>query len=196
MITQTVRADDGGKEGKWVGLSIALILLLAVMLLPHHQSISKAQALDAHQVSVNDLAGPELAMVAELRLAHEEIRNIHQDNLDFGVHSELLWPDMVELEEIWLAPFVHDKSWEHKGRHNWQVIAPAFYLGIRQMEQGTAHVVLYSGEHEPDIWFALSPKAKAMSASAELSTEALIDAGWTQVVFALSVQNQTDNHLH
>ena len=97
MISQSVHADDGGREGKWMALLIVLILAIAALLLPYHQAISNKKVLANHQISIKDLPSVELAMLAELRLAHEEIRNIHQYSHELesdefeGVHS---WTEM------------------------------------------------------------------------------------------------------
>ncbi|MCW8331738.1 hypothetical protein MD588_23335 [Photobacterium sp. SDRW27] len=190
MNSQTVLPDDGGREGKWVALSIAVILLVATALIPYHQTASQQDELALHQISIQDLPSLELAMIADLRLAHEEIRNLRQDNLEFKGTD--YWPQVNELEELWLAPFVQDKSWEHKGKHQWKKIADGFYLGKRQLEEGSASVILHSQYQQPDIWLDLNGKAGTWVASTPLSVSALIDAGWIQVVFSA----QEDVHLH
>ncbi|MEF1281374.1 hypothetical protein QTO05_20010 [Vibrio fortis] len=38
MIIQSVRADTGGREGKWVALIIASILGFATLAIPYHQA--------------------------------------------------------------------------------------------------------------------------------------------------------------
>ncbi|MGC3836695.1 DUF6162 family protein [Moritella viscosa] len=147
MISQSVHADDGGREGKWVALLIVLILAIAALLLPYHQAISNKKVLANHQISIKDLRSVELAMIAELRLAHEEIRNIHQDSLELeSVEFEGvdIWPDMAELKELWLAPFIIDKSWERKGKHDWRKVAPALYQGIPALTTGSVAVLLNS----------------------------------------------------
>ncbi len=79
MITQKIRPDNGSREGKWVALTIAGILAVSSALLPYHQNeVEHAEALE-HQVLMTDLGQEELAMVAELKLAHEEIRDLHID---------------------------------------------------------------------------------------------------------------------
>ena len=194
MIRQSVASDNGGKEGKWVGGIIVSILLLATVLLPYHQNKIKSQPLDAHQIAITELSPDELAMVAELRLAHEEIRNINQDSREFDNQNR--WPNMAELSELWLAPFIEDKSWERKGRHQWQHLNGAFYQGIRSETQGASSVVLNSNNPEPDIWLALSQDTTPLviNKDAVFETQQLIDNGWTQIVFHndSNEQSQTD----
>ncbi|MEC6908745.1 DUF6162 family protein [Photobacterium piscicola] len=183
MIRQSVSSDNGSKEGKWVGGIIVSILLLATILLPYHQNKTKSQQLDTHQIAVTELSSEELAMVAELRLAHEEIRNLNQDSREFNHQNH--WPNMAELSELWLAPFIEDKSWERKGRHQWQHINGAVYQGLRREKQGSSSVVLNSGSIEPDIWLALSKNTTPLIINDEgvFEPQQLIDRGWTQIVF-------------
>lgn len=188
MNSQTVHTDDGGREGKWVALSICLILVIAAILLPYHQQTAKQHSLSTHQVFIKDLAADELAMIAELRLAHEEIRNLRQDSIEFAGTER--WADIAELEALWLAPFIQDKSWERKGKHLWSKIAPAIYQGVPQLESGSASVVLNSMQQEPEIWLFLDKKIQPAIAG-DVVTEkvpfqprVLIEAGWKQVVFA------------
>ncbi|KJG59698.1 hypothetical protein UA38_00540 [Photobacterium kishitanii] len=194
MIRQTVPSDNGGKEGKWVGGIIVAILFLATVLLPFHQDKTKSQQLDAHQIAITELSPDELAMVAELRLAHEEIRNLNQDSREFDNKNH--WPDMAELSELWLAPFIEDKSWERKGRHQWQHIDGAIYQGLRTEKQGASSVVLNSNSPDPDIWLALSRDTipLVINREAVFETQQLIDRGWTQIVFRSDSDEQVQPH--
>ena len=190
MISQSVHADDGGREGKWVALLIVLILAIAALLLPYHQAISHKKVLANHQISIKDLPSVELAMIAELRLAHEEIRNIHQDSLELeSVEFEGgdIWPDMAELKELWLAPFIIDKSWERKGKHDWRKVAPALYQGIPALTTGSVAVLLNSQDTRPEVWLALDIPIPAPMTANAINADDLINAGWKQVVF-------TDDH--
>lgn len=190
MTIETVSSDNGGREGKWVALSIMVILLFSALLLPFHQAAEQPQTLASYQVSVKDLAPQELAIIADLRLAHEEIRNIHQDNIDLeGIKS---WPDISELEALWLAPFYRDKSWEYKGRHDWQQIGGSAYQGLRQLREGSASVILLFSQQQPVIWLDLSGNATPFANQSSVTEPALIEAGWKQVVFTA----QEDNHHH
>ncbi|MDX2321097.1 MAG: hypothetical protein QNK26_10950 [Moritella sp.] len=191
MISQSVHADDGGREGKWVALIIVVILATAALLLPYHQAATSDKVLASHQISIKDLATVELAMIGELRLAHEEIRNIHQDRIEFegaeleniGLESTDAWPEMAELDELWLAPFIIDKSWERKGKHAWRKVAPALYQGIPALTTGSVAVILNSQAARPDMWLALDMPNPAPMMGSMLNTAELISAGWKQVVF-------------
>jgi len=198
MISQSVHADDGGREGKWVALLITLILVFAALLLPYHQTASSEKVLASHQISIKDLPSVELAMIAELRLAHEEIRNIHQDSVEFEGMD--VWPGMAELKELWLAPFISDKSWERKGEHQWRNVGPALYQGIPALTTGSVAVLLSSQAPRPEVWLALDMPTPTPMAETTLNTAALINAGWKQVVFADDSDSDhaehTDNDSH
>lgn len=200
MITESVKSDDGGTEGKWVALAIAVILAVAFLALPHHQSGGTKLELAAHQISVKDLSSEDLAMVADLRLAHEEIRNLFQDNQDsIDVSSrqasqqtdDQFWPSIEALESLWLPPFVKDKSWEHKGRHHWQHVSNGAYLGVPLHLDTAKPVILISQHVEPEIWFYLASDNSTFEKPATLSSSALTDAGWIQVSFGEKAQNHT-----
>lgn len=197
MISQSVHPDDGGREGKWVALIIIAILAVAALLLPYHQTESSERVLASYQISIKDLPTVELAMIAELRLAHEEIRNIHQDSLELEsveFESVDLWPGMAELDELWLAPFISDKSWERKGKHDWRKVAPALYQGIPTLITGSVAVLLNSQDARPEVWLALDMPTPAPMTASALNTDDLISAGWTQVVFA--DDSDSDNTAH
>ncbi|HIF9421821.1 TPA: DUF6162 family protein [Photobacterium damselae] len=199
MITQSVRSDNGGREGKWVALSIATILAVSASLLPYHQAAQEEQLLAAHQQAVADLNTENIAMVAELRLAHEEIRNLYTDNQIDSASSKLaLWPDLKELEALWLAPFVQDQSWERKGKHQWEKVTNSVYFGMNTLQKGANSVVLISEYEEPEIWFAQdfdnAMTATSLSSFTDLKTirTKLIADNWQQVVF----DSHSASHQH
>ncbi|WP_045375836.1 DUF6162 family protein [Vibrio campbellii] len=183
MITQKVRPDNGSREGKWVALTIAGILAISTLLLPYHQTESEHTEALAHQVLITDLEQEELAMIAELKLAHEEIRDLHID--------EGQWPEISELEEFWVAPFVKDQSWQRKGSHQWQKLDAGLYIGVRQGEKGSASMLLDSRHEQADIW--LSTSASAEHLSHLIQQEERKQNGWHQVVL---MPSSTATHAH
>ena len=66
MSVQKVRPDDGNREGKWVALTIAVILGSAAILMPYHQVATEKPDIQAHQVLITDLHQNELGLIAEL----------------------------------------------------------------------------------------------------------------------------------
>ncbi|WP_045499616.1 DUF6162 family protein [Vibrio hyugaensis] len=184
MITQKIRPDNGNREGKWVALTIAGILAVSTILLPHHQTETEHTDVKSHQVLITDLEQEELAMIAELKLAHEEIRDIHIDANE--------WPPISELEEFWVAPFVQDQSWQRKGSHQWQQLDAGIYLGIRQDEKGAASMLLDSRNEHADIWFIQSTTMVSDFSLVKVSERQ--KQGWQQIV--LVPASSSNAHAH
>ncbi|OZS43296.1 DUF6162 family protein [Photobacterium sanguinicancri] len=196
MITQKVHSDNGGREGKWVALSIILILLVSAVLLPYHKQQSTTAELAQHQIAVADIEQKSLGLIADLRLAHEEVRNLYFDALEQQVNvtdvdltdsTVSQWVNIAELRDMWLPPFIEDKSWEFQGKHQWTLIAPATYQGIAQTHDGAKSLVLIAAHEEPEIWLDLNNNAAPMMASdTVISDQMLIDASWIQIAFEQS----------
>jgi hypothetical protein len=178
MKSQVVRSEDGGKEGTWIAFLITLILLVGWVLLPFNQAFHASSELAKHQLSILQLAPKQLTMVADLRLAHEEIRNIYIDTDQ--------WATIEALEQSWLAPFVKDKSWQHQGKHQWTQIMKGIYQGVPEI--GDVRFLLISRQKEVALWLDIQGNASLLMAQTRLPeiaslTNELINAGWLQVVF-------------
>ncbi|MEZ8195765.1 DUF6162 family protein [Vibrio cortegadensis] len=201
MIVQTVKSNTGSSEGRWVGGIIAVILLVATIAIPFHQQSSKQHGLESHQISVKDLHQDDLAMIAELRLAFEEIKDLrldaievnreqHQSNRELSNASSrkvlAFSPSVRELEENWIAPFVHDKSWVRKGEHHWSNLGNGFYFGRRVASDGAANVVLNTQLSSPDIW--LANETSLLDVDGSISLQILRDKRWKQVAFIVSTE--------
>ncbi|WP_281222965.1 DUF6162 family protein [Photobacterium sanguinicancri] len=196
MITHKVHSDNGGREGKWVALSIILILLVSAVLLPYHKQQSTTAELAQHQIAVADIEQKSLGLIADLRLAHEEVRNLYFDALEQQVNvtdvdltdsTVSQWVNIAELRDMWLPPFIEDKSWEFQGKHQWTLIAPATYQGIAQTHDGAKSLVLIAAHEEPEIWLDLNNNAAPITASEKvISDQMLIDASWIQIAFEQS----------
>jgi len=190
MIIQPVISQNKGNESYWIAFLCFLILAIGALLLPFNSASHQHQQLKPYQVEVSDLTSTPLAMIGELRLAHEEIYYSYQANST--------WMSVSELEENWIAPFVKDKTWQHQGQHQWSLVASGTYQS--NPAQGGVRYLLNSQNSRPDIWLDLEQKATLLS-SPELSSslspfdaKKLIESGWTQVVFAPE-QNKTP-HSH
>ncbi|MFA0502980.1 hypothetical protein AB4496_29545, partial [Vibrio sp. 10N.222.46.A1] len=97
------------------------------------------------------------AMLSELRLAHEEIRDLRMD-LDGD------WPSVVSLKDEWVAPFVEDQSWKRKGSHTWLLDERGYYFSTpsehatsseyaAQSDHGFADsFILNANSVSPEIW--------------------------------------------
>ena len=146
--------------------------------MPYNQAFRHSYHLAKHQVSIEALAPKQLTMVADLRLAHEEIRNIYLDSQQ--------WATVEELQANWLAPFVKDKSWTHQGKHQWLQIAKGIYQGVPEI--GSVRFLLISHQQQVELWFDVKGRAEllmplAVPQQASLLTNKLIGFGWLQVVF-------------
>ncbi|MEZ9448970.1 hypothetical protein AB4184_16070 [Vibrio splendidus] len=186
MMIQGVRADTGGREGKWVGLIIVFILSFATVAIPFHQAESHVKAVLDHQILVTDVEQENLAMLSELRLAHEEIRDLRMD-------SDGEWPSVVSLKDEWVAPFVEDQSWKHKGYHTWLLDERGYYFSTpseyaAQSEHGFADsFILNANSVSPEIWIFFGGVA---SQPTNFDENTLESSGWKMVV------NESEVELH
>ncbi|MEZ9438704.1 DUF6162 family protein [Vibrio atlanticus] len=198
MMIQSVRADTGGREGKWVGLIIIFILCLATVAIPFNQAESHIEVTLDHQVLVTDVEQENLAMLSELRLAHEEIRDLRVD-----LDGE--WPSVVSLKDEWVAPFVEDQSWKRKGSHTWLLDERGYYFSTpteyaTPSEQATPNThgfadsfVLNANSVSPEIWIFFGGVA---SQPTQFDENTLESAGWKLVVNESEVSEQHDAASH
>ncbi|KPL98971.1 DUF6162 family protein [Vibrio splendidus] len=192
MMIQGVRADTGGREGKWVGLIIVFILSFATIAIPFHQAETHVKAVLDHQILVTDVEQENLAMLSELRLAHEEIRDLRMD-------SDGEWPSVVSLKDEWVAPFVEDQSWKRKGSHTWLLDARGYYFSTpsdyaAQSDHGFADsFILNANSVSPEIWIYLGGVAKQ---PATFDQHTLESTGWKLVVNESEVADQHDASSH
>ena len=191
MMIQSVRADTGGREGKWVGLIIVFILCFATVAIPFHQAESHVKPVLDHQILVTDVEQENLAMLSELRLAHEEIRDLHMD-------SDGEWPSVASLKDEWVAPFVEDQSWKRKGSHAWVLDERGYYFSApsesaAQSEHGFADsFILNANSVFPEIWIYFGGVAEQPSTFEQHTLES---AGWKMVVNESEVE-QHDASSH
>ncbi|MEZ9266224.1 hypothetical protein AB9R79_06835 [Vibrio splendidus] len=198
MMIQSVRADTGGREGKWVGLIIVFILSFATVAIPFHQAETHVKAVLDHQILVTDVEQENLAMLSELRLAHEEIRDLRMD-------SDGEWPSVVSLKDEWVAPFVEDQSWKRKGSHTWLLDEHGYYFSTPS-EQATSSEYAAQSDHgfadsfilnansvSPEIWIFFGGVAKQ---PATFDQHTLDSTGWKLVVNESEVADQHDASSH
>lgn len=196
-MIQGVRADTGGREGKWVGLIIVFILSFATVTIPFHQAESHMKAVLEHQILVTDVEQENLAMLSELRLAHEEIRDLRMD-------SDGEWPSVASLKDEWVAPFVEDQSWKRKGSHAWVLDERGYYFSApseqatsseyaAQSEYGFADsFILNANSVSPEIWIFFGGVVKQ---PATFDQHTLESAGWKMVVNESEIeQHHKDAH--
>lgn len=198
MMIQSVRADTGGREGKWVGLIIVFILCFAAVAIPFHQAESHVKAVLDHQILVTDVEQENLAMLSELRLAHEEIRDLRMD-------SDGEWPSVASLKDEWVAPFVEDQSWKRKGSHAWLLDERGYYFSTpseystpseqaTHPDHGSADsFILNANSVSPEIWIFLGGVAKQ---PATFDQHSLESTGWKMVVNESEIEQHHESDAH
>lgn len=198
MMIQGVRADTGGREGKWVGLIILFILSFSTVAIPFHQAESHVKAVLDHQILVTDVEQENLTMLSELRLAHEEIRDLRMD-------SDGEWPSVASLKDEWVAPFVEDQSWKRKGSHAWVLDERGYYFSSPS-EQATSSEYAEKSDHgfadsfilnansvSPEIWIFLGGIAKQ---PATFDQHTLESTGWKMVVNESEIEQHHESDAH
>lgn len=187
MIIQPVNSNNGGQEGKWIAFLCALIIGVGALLLPYNSASEAHQDVAQHQLPINSLTSLPLSMIADLRLADEEIRYMHE--------STQQWLSVAQLEADWIAPFVKDKSWLHQGEHLWLQVVPGVYQSTPA--KGGIRYLLNSRDTHLDIWVDLSEQATLLSVDSDQETQLqdadFIKLGWKQVLFKSEVD---DAHAH
>ncbi|NAZ47183.1 hypothetical protein GL178_13230 [Vibrio toranzoniae] len=192
MMIQGVRADTGGREGKWVGLIILFILSFSTVAIPFHQAESHVKAVLDHQILVTDVEQENLAMLSELRLAHEEIRDLRMD-------SDGEWPSVASLKDEWVAPFVEDQSWKRKGSHAWVLDERGYYFSspseqATPTDHGSADsFILNANSVSPEIWIFLGGVAKQ---PATFDQHTLESTGWKMVVNESEIEQHHESDAH
>lgn len=192
MMIQGVRADTGGREGKWVGLIILFILSFSTVAIPFHQAESHVKAVLDHQILVTDVEQENLAMLSELRLAHEEIRDLRMD-------SDGEWPSVASLKDEWVAPFVEDQSWKRKGSHAWVLDERGYYFSspseqATPTDRGSADsFILNANSVSPEIWIFLGGVAKQ---PATFDQHTLESTGWKMVVNESEIEQHHESDAH
>ena len=191
-MIQGVRADTGGREGKWVGLIIVFILSFSTVAIPFHQAESHIKTVLDHQILVTDVEQENLAMLSELRLAHEEIRDLRMD-------SDGEWPSVTSLKDEWVAPFVEDQSWKRKGSHTWLLDERGYYFSTpseyaAQSDHGFADsFILNANSVSPEIWIFFGGVAIQPTTFDQHTLES---TGWKMVVNESEIEQHHESDAH
>ncbi|QXH33945.1 DUF6162 family protein [Pseudomonas muyukensis] len=172
---QLVRPAGAGHETLYVLLAAALIVLLAASVVSLRGEHEDTPTLAAHQLDARrDLNAAEQGIHTDLWVAVDEIRLLNEDN---GVA-----PEAAALAEEGLPPFVSDASSQRRGGHQWSRLANGAYLGRSQDAQVAGSFLLIvpqDGNAQPDLWLRRDSSTQAPD---DLAAEALVAAGWQQVV--------------
>ncbi len=182
---EKVRPDNGAREGRYLLAGIVLLILGGLLTLPFNQRDSDHARLDDNQVAAGSLGQAQQMLMAQLQLAHEEIRDLYLESQELDALAQ--WPGIQDLSDLYLAPFIQDLNWQAMGEHEWQSLGNGLYLGVSPVAGlDYPSVLLDSRESEaPQIW--LYPET---SVAIESDLEQL---GWYQLVF---VKTQRQSHHH
>ena len=170
--TQVVRPAGAGHETLYVLLLCLIILAVAGTVVTLHAQPQVVAAMPSHQLDARrDLSAAEQGIYADLRVTLDEIQLLQQEQ------SAL--PTPAQLAEEGFAPFAKDASSVSRGDHHWQLLEPSAYLGLSQTPGTSGSLLMRVHGAEPDIW--LNRQAN-LAAPSDLTDQALIAAGWQQVV--------------
>ncbi|WP_321356215.1 DUF6162 family protein [Pseudomonas extremaustralis] len=183
--TQVVRPAGAGHETLYVLLLCLIILAVACTVVTLHSEPRTVAAVPSHQLDARrDLRAAEQGIYADLRVTLDEIHVLQQE--------QNALPTPEQLAEAGFAPFAQDASSISRGAHRWQVLAPSAYLGLSQTPATSGSLLMRVQGAEPDIWLN---RRNDLAAPSDLSDQALIAAGWQQVVAQFDA-GVTRQHRH
>ncbi|WP_404487497.1 DUF6162 family protein [Pseudomonas sp. HT11] len=183
--TKVVRPAGAGHETLYVLLLCLIILAVAGSVIALHGETQEVAALPSHQLDARrDLSASEQGIYADLRVTLDEIQLLQQE--------QGALPTPEQLAEEGFAPFAQDASSVSRGDHRWQLLEPSAYLGVSQTPSISGSLLMRVHGAEPDIW--LNRQAN-LAAPSDLTDQALIAAGWQQVVAQFDA-GVTRQHRH
>ncbi|PID57606.1 hypothetical protein CSB45_07210 [candidate division KSB3 bacterium] len=200
MFTEIVKPSGTRQETFYVLLTILFVALGFSLMVIHRSRSEETAQLESYQLSAfSDLNDAEKGIFSDLYAAAIEIDAIHD--------LENIWPQIDELEEIYLAPFLKDAGWERRGKLAWSVkhddqatLHTAAYLGISAEPDVSASFLLLLSHHHDEkaaahdenslpadgheeehstIWYAAGRDPVLPN---ELNEEGLIAKGWKEVI--------------
>ena len=184
--THVVRPAGAGHETLYVALLSLLILLAAAGVVALHGESHDVAHVPAHQLDARrDLTPAEQGIYADLRVTLDEVRLLAQEQ------EAPVTP--AQLAEEGFAPFAQDASSVSRGSHAWQLLQGA-YLGLSQAPAVAGSFLLRVTEPEADADVWVNRTAGAVAPTV-LSDEALMDAGWQQVIAQFDA-GVTRQHRH
>ena len=183
--THVVRPAGAGHETLYVLLLCLIILAVAATVVALHGESRTVAAVPSHQLDARrDLSAAEQGLYADLRVTLDEIHVLQQ--------AQNALPTPEQLAEEGFAPFAQDASSVSRGAHRWQLLAPSAYLGLSQTPAISGSLLMRVEGEEPDIWLN---RRSDLAAPADLTDQALITAGWQQVVAQFDA-GVTRQHRH
>jgi hypothetical protein len=186
--TQVVRPAGAGHETLYVLLLCLMILAVAGSVVAWRGAPQVVSKVETHQLDARrDLSAAEQGIYADLRVTLDEIQLLRQEQQTL--------PTPEHLAEEGFAPFAQDASSVSRGGHAWQLLESGAYLGLSQTPAVAGSCLMRISPQEgaaPDIWLN---RDVALKAPDNLEDQALISAGWQQVVAQFDA-GVTRQHRH
>jgi len=195
---QLVRPAGARFEGLLLAAIAAVIiagLALYVRELGRHES---HEPLYEWQVSAFDtLTGADQAIYNALFTAKDDIPYIYDDiNVTTPDNAVFRWPNLQDLQDYELPPFLHDRSWQQNGSLKWTLFEPlakgemqgsTMYLGTdgSQPAQGSFLLVVghthagFQNKNAISIWWNSKNHVEMPQSGFR---DGLILQGWREVV--------------
>lgn len=141
--TETVPPASARRETIAVAAACVAIVCAAGLIIGLRGRVEAAQELAEYQISAYDGLNPvEQGIYNDLLAASLEVDNYHADTLH--------WPSVAQLQGQYIAPFVHDLSWQQRGALEWQQDIPNIelqhtvaYYALSQKEEVTGSFLLW-----------------------------------------------------
>ncbi|GAB7529888.1 DUF6162 family protein [Pseudomonas sp. 3A(2025)] len=188
---QIVRPAGAGHETLYVLLLCLLILAVAGSVVGLRGQSHEPEAVASHQLDARrDLNAAEQGIYADLRVTLDEIRLLAQEQ-----QSPIT---VQQLADEGFAPFAQDASSVARGEHAWQLQQQS-YLGLSRSPEIAGSFLLRGhpqaekhDDEQADIWLN---RNASPATPIDLSDQALIAAGWKQVVAQFDA-GVTRQHRH
>ncbi|VVO20977.1 DUF6162 family protein [Pseudomonas fluorescens] len=186
--THVVRPAGAGHETLYVLLLCLMILAVAGSVVASRGETQTIESVATHQLDARrDLSAAEQGIYADLRVTLDEIQLLRQE--------QQALPSPERLAEEGFAPFAQDASSISRGGHAWNLLEAQAYLGLSRTPAVAGSFLMRIGTTEgasADIWLN---RDAALTAPDPLDDQALISAGWQQVVAQFDA-GVTRQHRH
>lgn len=192
LTVQVVRPAGAGHETLWVMLAAAAVLLAAAWVVGLRTQPQAVAALAAHQLDARtQLNAAEQGVHADLLVAAEEILAIQE--------ADRAMPDLAQLREMALPPFVDGPDARARGAHGWRAVqqahefalvgrsaapevAASFLLRLPLDAPGDSKVHAQSHAHRGEAVEVWVQREGAPHWPQQIDDAALMRQGWRQVV--------------
>ncbi|VVO03402.1 DUF6162 family protein [Pseudomonas fluorescens] len=186
--TQVIRPAGAGHETLYVLLLCLIILTVAGSVVAWRGESQTVESVETHQLDARrDLSAAEQGIYADLRVTLDEIQLLRQE--------QQALPSPERLAEKGFAPFAQDASSISRGGHAWNLLQSQAYLGLSQTQAVAGSFLMRISTAEgatADIWLN---RDAALTAPDQVDDQALISAGWQQVVAQFDA-GVTRQHRH